>query len=65
MKIKAFVLIFLAVFATVAATTFMELSSSPIAEVSTDSSRPCKVVLVDNNETIDPLKEIDTPGMPG
>jgi hypothetical protein len=64
-KVKAFVLIFLTAFAAVAATTFVQLSNRPTIEKRIDFAKPYGIVQVDNNGTVEPQKEIDTPGMPG
>lgn len=65
MKMKAFVLIFIAVFAAVAAITFMELSNNSAIKRCGDFAEPYRIVQVDDNGTVEPQREIDTPGMPG
>jgi hypothetical protein len=65
MKIKVFVLIFLAAFAVVVPTILAELSIWTPIEKHIDNTCHFRFVSIDENITVGTERELDTPGMPG
>jgi len=66
MKLKALSLIFLVVFAAVATSVVLCLSSSQIVEENNGFSESYSIVQVDGEVDVEPDgKALDTPGMPG
>lgn len=65
MKVKALSLIFLVVFAAVATSVVLCLSSSHTAEGNNNFTKSYNIVQVDDEIGVDPCgKEIDCPGVP-
>ena len=65
MKVKALSLIFLVVFAAIATSIVLCLSSSHIAEGNSNFAESYNIVQVDDEIGVDPCgEEIDNPGVP-
>jgi len=65
MKVKALSLIFLVVFAALATSIVLCLSSSQIAKGNSNFTKSYNIVQVGDGGVEPDGKEIDTPGMPG
>jgi hypothetical protein len=66
MKVKVMALIFMVVFAAVATSIVINLSSSEIAEENVAFAESYNTLQMDDGEVgVELLGEIDTPGMPG
>jgi len=67
MKVKVMPLIFMVVFAVIATSVVLHFSSSQIAQENFDFGKSYNTLQIDNDDQVgvEPLKEIDTPEMPG